>query len=165
MTKESLIADNGALIAYSGSRTGRSPLDKRVVLDSSTEKEVWWGEVNIPIEPVVYDLLEDISMSYLNTRHRLFIVDGYAGHDKEHRMKFRIVCNRAYHALFMNNMLVKPTEEELKEDFDKKGVDFHIFNSGEMPCPSSPLLTGTNPKNRCNVSVNLAKKKMIILGS
>lgn len=58
-----------------------------------------------------------------------------------------------------------PTAQELKEDFDGKGVDFHIINSGEFPCPSSPLLTGTDPKSRCNVSVNLKDKKMIILGT
>lgn len=159
------MADSGALIAYSGTRTGRSPLDKRVVLDAMTEKEIWWGEVNIPIEPLVYGLLEDIAMSYMNTRPRVFVVDGYAGHDPAHRMKFRIICNRAYHAIFMRNMLIVPTEEELKNDFDAKGIDFHIVNSGEFPCPSSPLLTGTNPESRCNVSVNLSEKKMIILGS
>jgi hypothetical protein len=53
----------------------------------------------------------------------------------------------------------------LKEDFDEKDPDFHVINAGEFPCPSSELLVGTNPKNRCNVSVNLKEKKMIILGS
>lgn len=43
-----MIASNGALCAYSGKRTGRSPLDKRVVLDAETEQEIWWGDVNIP---------------------------------------------------------------------------------------------------------------------
>lgn len=57
----------------------------------------------------MYGLLEDIAVSYLNTRERIFIVDGYAGHDPEHRMKFRVLCNRAYHAIFMRNMLVMPT--------------------------------------------------------
>lgn len=105
------MADNGALVAYSGKRTGRSPLDKRVVLDETTKDKVWWGEVNIPIEREVYGLLEDIGVSYLNSRERIFIVDGYGGHDEEHRMKFRIICNRAYHALFMRNMLVMPTQQ------------------------------------------------------
>jgi phosphoenolpyruvate carboxykinase (ATP) len=135
-----------------------------VVLDETTKDKVWWGEVNIPIEAEVYELLEDIGVSYLNSRERLFIVDGYGGHDEEHRMKFRIICNRAYHALFMRNMLVMPTPQQLVDDFDQ-GVDFHIMNAGELPCPSSPLLKGTNPASRCNVSVNLKDKKMIILGT
>lgn len=153
------------MIAYSGKRTGRSPLDKRVVLDEQTKEKVWWGEVNIPIEPEVYGLLEDIALSYMNTRSRVFVVDGYAGYDPAHRMKFRIICNRAYHAIFMRNMLIVPTEQELREDFDAKGVDFHIVNSGEFPCPSSSLLKGTNPASRCNVSVNLSDRRMIILGT
>lgn len=31
----------------------------------------------------------------------------------------------------MRNMLIVPTEEELKKDFND-GVDFHIFNAGEF---------------------------------
>lgn len=152
-------------MAFSGKRTGRSPLDKRIVLDETTKDEVWWGEVNIPQEPKVYNLLEDIAVSYVNSRKKIFIVDGYAGYDVNYRMKFRILTTRAYHAIFMRNMLIVPTEKELKEDFDEKGPDFHIVNAGEFPCPSSELLVGNNPENRCNVSVNLKEKKMIILGT
>jgi len=93
------------------------------------------------------------------------MIDGYAGHDPKYRKKFRVLTTRAYHCVFMRNMMIMPTEEELREDFDKNGVDFHIFNAGEFPCPSSPLLEGVNPKNRCNVTVNLTDKRMIILGT
>jgi len=47
-TKKSVIASSGALCAYSGKRTGRSPLDKRIVMDDETEREIWWGDINIP---------------------------------------------------------------------------------------------------------------------
>jgi len=47
-TLKSVVASNGALCAFSGKRTGRSPLDKRIVVDPSTQSEVWWGDVNIP---------------------------------------------------------------------------------------------------------------------
>jgi len=113
----------------------------------------------------VYDFLEDVTVNYLNSRRDIFLVDGYAGYDPEYRMKFRILTTRAYHAIFMSNMLIKPTEQELREDFDKKGVDFHIMNAGDFPCPSSELLEGVNPVSKCNVSVNLGKKRMIILGT
>jgi len=43
----------------------------------------------------------------------------------------RSFCTRSYHALFLNNLLVRPTERELLEDFSK-GADIHIFNAGEM---------------------------------
>jgi phosphoenolpyruvate carboxykinase (ATP) len=58
-------------------------------------------------------------------------VDGYAGWDPDYRVKIRVVCTRAYHALFMNNMLVKPTLKELEEDFSE-GADYYIFNAGEF---------------------------------
>ncbi len=105
-----MISSTGALVAYSGLRTGRSPKDKRVVLDETTKDEVWWGNVNIPIKPDVYNLLEDIAVNYLNSRKKIFIVDGYAGYDVNHRMKFRILTTRAYHAIFMRNMLIMPSQ-------------------------------------------------------
>jgi phosphoenolpyruvate carboxykinase (ATP) len=54
--------------------------------------------------------LEDIAISYVNSRNKIFIVDGYAGYDVNHRMKFRILTTRAYHAIFMKNMLITPNE-------------------------------------------------------
>jgi len=52
--KDASIADNGALVAYSGSKTGRSPKDKRVVKNSASQKDVWWGSVNVPMEPTAF---------------------------------------------------------------------------------------------------------------
>ena len=49
----SAITSSGALSAYSGAKTGRSPSDKRVVQEPSSEKNVWWGPVNKPMSPDV----------------------------------------------------------------------------------------------------------------
>lgn len=76
-----------------------------------------------------FTILEDLARNYFNTRKRLYVVDGYAGYDQEERVRIRVVCTRAYHALFMTNMLVKPTEEELEKDF-ADGADYYIFNAG-----------------------------------
>jgi phosphoenolpyruvate carboxykinase (ATP) len=67
--------------------------------------------VNIPITPEAHNLVETAAVAYLNTRERIFVVDGYAGWDVTNRMKIRIYCSRVYHALFMRNMLIVPTEE------------------------------------------------------
>lgn len=61
-----------------------------------------------------FQILEDLAINYLNTRNKLYVVDGFGGWDKEERVKIRVVCTRAYHALFMTNMLVKPTWKELE---------------------------------------------------
>lgn len=108
----------------------------------------------MPIEKASYKVLEEIAIDYLNTRPRIYVVDGYAGWDKNNRMKFRIFASRAYHALFMRNMLIRPTEEELKTDF-ADGADYYIFNAGEMPAPHGGVIKGLGD-NKCCVSVNLS---------
>lgn len=76
-----------------------------------------------------FSIVEDLAKNYFNTRKRLYVVDGYAGYDKEDRVKIRVVCTRSYHALFMTNMLIMPTKQELEEDFSS-GADYYIFNAG-----------------------------------
>lgn len=49
----SAITSSGALSAYSGAKTGRSPSDKRIVKEEGSEKEVWWGPVNKAMDPAV----------------------------------------------------------------------------------------------------------------
>lgn len=105
------ISSTGAFIAYSGAKTGRSPAAKRIVTDPIREKEIGWGSINMPIRESSFELLDDISKNYLNSRKRLYVVDGYAGWDKTERIRIRVVCTRSYHALFMTNMLVRPTQK------------------------------------------------------
>lgn len=82
-------------------------------------------------------ICRDIAIKFLNTRPKLYIVDGYAGWDPEYRLKVRIVCSRAYHALFMKNMLIRPTLDELASDFSNDdNIDFHVFNGGELRAPN-----------------------------
>lgn len=50
------ITSTGALNAYSGVKTGRSPSDKRIVAEPTSEHEVWWGPVNKPMKPDVSPL-------------------------------------------------------------------------------------------------------------
>jgi len=112
--KDAHIAENGALVAYSGVKTGRSPKDKRVVKQSSSDNEVWWGQVNIPLEPQAFAINRERARDYLNSRERLYCFDGFAGWDTKCRIKVRVICSRPYHALFMHTMLIRPTKEELE---------------------------------------------------
>ena len=155
-----VISSTGGLCAYSGLKTGRSPKDKRIVKDELTSDDIWWN-ANQSIEPATYDLLQERSKTYLATKERIYVVDGYAGWDKNHRLKIRVVCSRPYHALFMTNMLIKPTKEELDKEFDINGVDYTIYNTGEFP--ATKLFKGLN-SDTC-VAINFTKKEMIILGT
>jgi len=103
------IADNGALSTSSGLRTGRSPKDKRIVEDETTKNTIWWGHINIPIAPKAYGRNRQRAIDFLNTRERLFVIDGYGGWEENFQLNVRVICCRPYHALFMKNMLVRDT--------------------------------------------------------
>src|SRR5215467_3402984 len=113
--KGASIADNGALVAYSGVKTGRSPKDKRVVKHPASEKDIWWGPVNIPLDPTAFAINRERARDYLNTRERLYCFDGFAGWDPKYRLKIRVICSRPYHALFMHTMLIRPAPRELRD--------------------------------------------------
>ncbi len=152
------IAANGALVAYSGAKTGRSPKDKRIVKHPDTEKDVWWGPVNIPCDERTFAINRQRALDYLNTRERLYCVDGFAGWDPKYPRKVRIICSRPYHALFMHTMLIRPTKEELA-GFGQP--DFTIYNAGAFP--ANRLTTGMG--STTSIDLSLETKELVILGT
>jgi len=156
--KDSSIAENGALVAYSGVKTGRSPKDKRVVKHSDSETDVWWGPVNIPCEAQTFAMNRQRALDYLNTRDRLYCVDGFAGWDPKYRIKVRVICSRPYHALFMHIMLIRPSKEELA-NFGKP--DFTIYNAGAFP---ANRLT-TDAGSTTSINLSLKDRELVILGT
>ena len=156
--KGASIADNGALVAYSGAKTGRSPKDKRVVRHPASEGDVWWGPVNIPLDPAAFAINRERARDYLNTRERLYCFDGFAGWDPAYRIKIRVICSRPYHALFMHTMLIRPTLDELSA-FGTP--DFTIYNAGEFP--ANRLTTGVGSKT--SVTLSLEDRELVILGT
>ncbi|HEY8505438.1 MAG TPA: phosphoenolpyruvate carboxykinase (ATP), partial [Gemmataceae bacterium] len=96
---EGILTDRGALAVTTGKRTGRSPKDRFVVRDASTEKEVWWGPINLPIEPDAFGRLLDRVRAYLQGRS-LFVHDAYTCADPRYRLPLRVVTENAWHALF-----------------------------------------------------------------
>jgi len=104
---ESSITETGALSCNSGTRTGRVPKDKRIVLDDETRDKIHWGAVNIPCSAQSFDFNKSRAVDFLNMRKRIFVIDQYAGWDPRYELKTRIICARPYHALFMKNMLVR----------------------------------------------------------
>lgn len=153
------IASSGALIARSGSRTGRSPKAKRIVREPATENEVWWGDINIDLPPDSFEAVRRHAAAALDSRDDVYVVDGFAGADPEYRVRVRVICERAYHALFMYNMLIRPTAEEL-ESFGEP--DVVIYNAGTHAAPE-----GVEGVRGGGVSVSLSLERgiMVILGS
>lgn len=152
------ISEAGALIAYSHEKTGRSPKDKRVVKNPATEKDVWWGSVNIPIDDATFQINLERAKDYLNTRKHLYCVDAFAGWDPQYRAKVRVICSRPYHALFMHNMLIRPTQAELAEFGAPEAI---IYNAGAFP--ANQRTAGMTSKT--SVDVCLETREMVILGT
>ena len=156
--KGTAITDTGSMVAMSGEKTGRSPKDKRIVDESTTRDDIWWGDINIKMDENTFAINRERAIDYLNTQSHLYCVDAYAGWDEKHRVKVRIICARAYHALFMHNMLIRPTKEQL-ENFGEP--DYLVLNGGGFP--ANRYTTGMT--STTSVGLNLAAKEFVILGT
>ncbi len=151
-------ASSGAMIALSNEKTGRSPNDKRIVDEPATRDNIWWGNINMPIEPAGFVINRQTSVDFLNTQNRIYCIDGYAGWDPRYQIKVRILCARSYHALFMHNMLIRPTAEQLK-DFGEP--DWVLYNAGQFPAnESTPGVT-----SQTSINISFQDKEMVILGT
>ena len=153
-----IITSSGAIAANSHAKTGRSPKDKRIVDTPTTHDEVWWGPVNMPLSTTSFRLLRRRATDYLNHCKHLYVTDGFAGWDPKYRLKIRVICSRPYHALFMHNMLIRPTEAEL-DAFGEP--DYVIFNAGGFP--ADPEIPGVTSET--SVALNFDSGEFVILGT
>ncbi len=152
------VAELGALVAYSGSKTGRSPKDKRIVKAAPSQDDVWWGPVNIALDRASFLINRERARDYLNTRPRLYVIDGFAGWDAANRLKVRVICSRPYHALFMHVMLIRPTKAELLAFGEP---DFVITNAGAFP--ANRLTSGMT--SQTSIDLSFEDRELVILGS
>ena len=109
---EGVLASNGSLVIDTGERTGRSPNDRFVVDDPAIHDNVCWGKTNVPIDREVYESIVHGVSGYLYGRD-LYVVHGLAGANRNHTRRVCVVCERASQALFIRQMLIRPTAEEL----------------------------------------------------
>jgi phosphoenolpyruvate carboxykinase (ATP) len=152
------IAGSGALIAYSGAKTGRSPRDKRIVKYPQSENDIWWGAVNVPLEHHSFEINRERAKDWLNTRPRLYCIDAFGGWDPAQRIKVRVICSRPYHALFMHTMLIRPTAGQLAT-FGKP--DYVIYNAGEFP--ANRLTVGMTSKT--SIDLSFEHGEVVLLGT
>ncbi|MEO1085331.1 MAG: phosphoenolpyruvate carboxykinase (ATP), partial [Acidobacteriota bacterium] len=152
------IMNTGALRVGSGEKTGRSPADKRVVKNPASQDDIWWGSINIELDEHTFRVNRERALDYLNTRDYLYVVDGFAGWDPKYRLKVRIICTRPYHALFMHNMLIRPSDEELASFGEP---DFVVFIAGKFPANRHT----THMTSKTSVDVDFENREMVILGT
>src|SRR3569833_3102978 len=109
---EGQLAADGPLVVRTGVHTGRSASDKFVVRDADTEGQVWWDN-NKPMSEAHFDALYTDMLAHAEGRE-LFAKDLFGGADLTHRISVRIVTEYAWHSLFVTQLLIRPTAEELK---------------------------------------------------
>jgi phosphoenolpyruvate carboxykinase (ATP) len=110
---EARLAANGALVATTGSRTGRSPRDKFIVDDATTHESVDWGKVNQPFSSERFEALLERVTHHMRERD-LFVEDLYCGADPTYRLPIRVIAEYAWHAVFVHQLFVRPEANELK---------------------------------------------------
>lgn len=153
---EGQLADNGALVAYTGKFTGRTPKDKFTVKDSVTSELVNWGDVNLPFDPEKFDALFERVVEYLRGQE-LFVQDLYAGADGKYRLPIRVINQFAWQNLFVRALFVRPTAEELKTH----RPEFTIVAAPEFQ--ADPQRDGT--RSEAFIIVNFTRKIVLIGGT
>ncbi|CAN5627253.1 phosphoenolpyruvate carboxykinase (ATP) [soil metagenome] len=153
---EGRLARNGAFVGLTSPHTGRSPNDKFVVRESSTEDRIWWSKVNVELaadrfEALLNDVREHLSGS------ELFVSDLWAGADPEHRLNVRVISPSAWHSVFVNNMFVVPPAGE------RDGLEpgFTILHAPEME--ADPAKHGT--RSGTFIALDFSQRLVLIGGT
>ncbi len=153
---EAVIAEHGPLVAETGSFTGRSPNDKFIVKDATTD-DVWWGDVNRPIDASSFEGVLEKVRSYVASRH-LYVFDGYAGADPNFQLPIRIVTERAWHSLFARNMFVREKDPKRLVGFRPQAVVIDVPG-----LKADPEVDGTNSSTF--ILLNLAERLVLVGGT
>lgn len=153
---EGKLSKDGALVCITGQHTGRSPNDKFIVKDATTESTVDWGKVNVPMTSEHFNALHEKILAHMSAKD-LFVQDCYAGADPGNRLRVRIVNENAWHNLFARNMFIQPADEELA-NFEP---EFTVLQAPS--CHADPAIHGTN--SEVFVCVDFSKKLVIIGGT
>ncbi len=151
---QGVLADSGALAVDTGEFTGRSPKDKFCVKDKTTENTVWWGDINIPMDPAVFERLRERMAAYMMGRDA-YVQDAYACADPTFRLNLRLVAELPWSALFGNNMFLRPSKEELASF----SPEWHILCAPGFYADAK--VDGTRQHNFAAIDFS---RKMILIG-
>ena len=154
---EGSLTSTGALVVTTGKYTGRSPKDKFIVDTPTIHNEIAWGKVNKPISREKFNSLKNKITEYFKNRE-IFIFDGFAGADKNYTQKFRVINELASQNLFIHQLLIRPSEEELS-NYGKP--DYTILCAPGFKC--NPEIDGVN--SEAAIIIDYEAHIIIICGS
>lgn len=155
--REGAISHLGPLVVHTGDHTGRSANDKFIVREPTSEKDIWWGDVNRDISQENFDRLYRKMRAYIQNRD-IFVFDGYAGADPAYRMPVRVITEYAWHNLFARNMFIR----ELDPDKLIEHVpEFTVINMPRFH--AEPEFDGTN--SQTFILIDFGKRLVLIGGT
>jgi phosphoenolpyruvate carboxykinase (ATP) len=155
--QEGTIANMGPFAAVTSPHTGRSPKDKFLVKEPSSENDVNWGSINQPMSDEHFEALLADVRTYLDGRDELFVQDLYCGADPKYRLSVRYVSPNAWQMAFVRNMFIRPEATELPT-FDP---NFTVLHAPEFE--ATPAKHGT--RTGTFVILNLARRMILIGGT
>ncbi|HYV96440.1 MAG TPA: phosphoenolpyruvate carboxykinase (ATP), partial [Gemmatimonadaceae bacterium] len=154
---EGELADMGPFVGITKPHTGRSPNDKFVVKEPSSEKDVDWGKVNQPMTEEHFNALLADMKAYLNGLDDLFVQDLFCGAHESHRLSVRYVTPNAWHAAFVRNMFIRPDAAALATF----APNFTVLHAPEMQ--ADPAKHGT--RTGTFIVLHLARRMIMIGGT
>jgi phosphoenolpyruvate carboxykinase (ATP) len=153
---EGVIAADGPLVVRTGKHTGRSPKDKFVVREATSEDKIWWGDVNQPISEDHYDRLRSRLVDYMAERD-LYVQDCFIGAHPDHRRSLRVYTETAWASIFARNLFQRPSAEDLASFVP----NFTIINVPSFR--ADPSTEGT--RSDTAILVHLGRMEVIIVGT
>ncbi len=154
---EGTLGSTGALCVETGQYTGRSPHDRFIVDTPDVHDKIAWGTTNVPMSEEDYARIKAEVIAHFSER-RLFVIHGIAGADRRYARKFCVITELASQALFAHQMLIRPTEEELK---DYGLADFVVMAAPRLKL--DPAVHHTN--SEAAVIINFADKTILVVGT
>ena len=154
---EGKLSNTGALVVTTGKYTGRSPDDKFIVDTPAIHNDIAWGKVNRPIAKARFDAILAKVCAYLQGRE-IFIFDGFAGADPKYTKKFRIVNELASQNLFIHDLLIRPTSEELAAYGE---ADYTVIAAPGFKC--DPAIDGVH--SEAAIMIDYEAHLIVICGS
>jgi phosphoenolpyruvate carboxykinase (ATP) len=153
---EGMVAAEGPLVVRTGRHTGRSPQDKFIVREASSDSKIWWGEVNRPISEQHYDRLRARLLEYVASRD-LYAQDCFIGAAPAHRRSLRVYTETAWASIFARNLFRRPGADDLRGF----RPNFTIINVPSFK--ADPATEGT--RSETAILLHLRRMEIIIVGT